>query len=229
MSVSGEDSVSSVVVSPGSALAGGDVDRPSRQAERSMLSTEALLDAAVGLVVEGGSAALTFTAIAKRAGFSRGLVTARFGSKQGLVDALIQRVWGRLRDSDAVPMARHGSGLEELLVLVRALRNQARDQPRDMQAMFVLMFEAPGSDAALGPRVVEFHQAMRNDIAAAVARGIKDESIRPSAVPESVAVLLVGALRGISYQWVLEPFSFDLVAGYEALGDHVGRSLTPRS
>ncbi|MEZ5297594.1 MAG: helix-turn-helix domain-containing protein [Ilumatobacteraceae bacterium] len=66
----------------------------SRQAERSHRSSEALLDAAAELISEGGLGSMTFAAIGDRAGYSRGLVTARFGSKAGLVGALVRRVWG---------------------------------------------------------------------------------------------------------------------------------------
>lgn len=200
---------------------------PNRQVERSERSAEALLDAAVSLVAQGGLAALTFSAIAEESGFSRGLVTARFGSKQGLVDALIRRVWGRLRDEDVVPMEQPGTGMDALLSLVAALGNQAKDQPDDMRAMFVCMFDTVGTDHPLTERMVVFHQAMRTEIVASVERGLSDGSIRASVRAADTAILLVSSLRGLAYQWLLEPESFNLVEAYDMLHAHLKATLAP--
>ena len=117
-----------------------------RQAERSERSAEALLDAAAELIAESGLASATFSALGERAGYSRGLVTARFGSKRGMVDALIRRVWRRLRDNDVLPMAQRDRGIDEIMILLDAIREQTETQPRDMKAIFALTFEALGPE-----------------------------------------------------------------------------------
>ena len=57
----------------------------SRQRERSERSTRALLDAAGEVIAEVGYGNMTLAAVGERAGYSRGLVTARFGSKEKLL------------------------------------------------------------------------------------------------------------------------------------------------
>ncbi|WP_293371573.1 helix-turn-helix domain-containing protein [Phenylobacterium sp.] len=47
------------------------------------------MKAAVALVSEEGVSASTFEAIARRSGYSRGLIGQRFGSKLGLIEAVI--------------------------------------------------------------------------------------------------------------------------------------------
>ena len=66
------------------------------QADRRDESERRLLAAAAELVVEHGMGAATFEKIGARAGYSRGLVTQRFGSKRGLIEALIHQLQGRL-------------------------------------------------------------------------------------------------------------------------------------
>jgi AcrR family transcriptional regulator len=196
-----------------------------RQVERSERSAEALLDAAAELIAEGGLASMTFVATGERAGYSRGLVTARFGSKRGLVDALIRRIWRRLRDRDVLPMAQRDHGLEEVLVLVNAIREQTETEPRDMRAIFALMFEALGPDADLRDRMSEFSSSMRTDLAAALRRGIADGSIRDAIDPDIGAVLITAALTGLAYQWLLEPDTVHLSRSYAALGEFVNDHL----
>jgi AcrR family transcriptional regulator len=200
---------------------------PNRQAERTERSTEALLDAAAELIAEGGLSTMTFNALGARAGYSRGLVTARFGSKRGLVDALIHRIWRRLRDRDVLPMAQRDNGLAEILVLVDAIREQAAVERRDMRAMFALTFEALGPDESLRDRMVEFTASMRADLAAALRRGVADGSVRGDIDPDLTAVLTASALQGLAYEWLLQPDAIDLDRSYTALGELLRDHLRP--
>jgi len=192
-----------------------------RQAERSERSTEALLDAAAELIAEGGLSSMTLAAIGERAGYSRGLVTARFGSKAGLVDALIRRVWGQLHAARVVPLAHGRPGLQEILELIGALTYETDAHERDVRALLALMFEALGPDPDLRARMVEFHDSMRSEIAAALRAGVEDGSVRVDADADAAAALIVSAMRGFAYQWLLDSDSIDLTACYAELGDLV--------
>jgi AcrR family transcriptional regulator len=203
------------------------------QAARAERSTEALLDAAAELIAEGGLGSMTFAAIGDRAGYSRGLVTARFGSKAGLVDALIRRVFERLREAQSVPLGDGECGLDDLVALVAAIRDLTLTNAPDMRALLALMFEALGTDAELRARMARFHQVMRVDIAAALERGVSDGSVRPDVDPVLGALVVVSLLRGLAYQWLLEPERLDLVAAYDAtiglIRDHFGVASAARA
>jgi AcrR family transcriptional regulator len=181
------------------------------QTERSERSTTALLDAAADLIVEGGFGALTLAAIGERAGYSRGLVTARFGSKDALIDALIRRIVGRWSHRNVLPRTEGKPGFEGVLVILDAIRSQAERDPRGLRVLYSLMFEAVGPDDGLRKRFAAFHDMMRTDIAGLLARGVDDGSVRADTDPEAEAALMVAALRGIAYQWLLDPDGYDLV------------------
>src|SRR5258707_12807649 len=59
------------------------------QAERRDESGRNLVKAAIAVVSEEGVSAATFDNIARRGAYSRGLVSQRFGSKQGLIESVI--------------------------------------------------------------------------------------------------------------------------------------------
>src|SRR5246127_4250465 len=59
------------------------------QAERRDESERGLVKAVIAVVSEDGVSAATFEAIGQRGGYSRGLVGQRFGSKLGLIEAVI--------------------------------------------------------------------------------------------------------------------------------------------
>ena len=88
------------------------------QAQRRDESERRLLAAAAELVVERGMGAATFENIGARAGYSRGLVTQRFGSKRGLIEALIADLQGRLGGLLEDRRVEELNGLEAVLAYV---------------------------------------------------------------------------------------------------------------
>jgi AcrR family transcriptional regulator len=186
-----------------------------RQAMRSERSTQALLDAAAELIAQGGLASVTLASVGERAGFSRGMVTARFGSKAGLVDALVRRVLTRLRDARAEPA--DGTGLQRLVGLIEAIRDLTFAEPRDMRALLALMFEALGADPVLRTRMARLHETMRADIAESLGQGVADASIRADVDVTQWSILVVSILRGLAYQWLLDPEAIDLRDAYDEI------------
>ena len=200
---------------------------PGRQAQRTRRSTNALLDAASDLIVEGGFASMTFAAIGERAGFSRGLVSARFGSKEGLVEALIDRIVGTWSHRNVIPFTEGRSGFDGVTVMIDAIRRQAQRDPRGLRVLYALMFEALGPDEELRNRFAKFHDEMRSDFANLIAKGARDGSISNALSPANEAALLVAGLRGIGYQWLLDPEHFDPVPTLEYLHDTTVVRLNP--
>ena len=190
---------------------GADKPSPGRQAQRTRNSTNALLNAAADLIVEGGFATMTFAAIGERAGYSRGLVTARFGSKEGLMEALIERIVGTWSHRNVIPFTKGRTGLEGITVMIDAIRRQAESDPRGLRVLYALMFEALGPDEELRTRFAKFHDEMRSDFANLIAKGKRDGSVRKGLSPSDEAALIVAGLRGIGYQWLLDPQTFDPV------------------
>ncbi|MGI9598090.1 MAG: TetR/AcrR family transcriptional regulator [Acidimicrobiales bacterium] len=184
--------------------------KPNKQQLRTARSTNALLEAAMDLTVEGGFDALTLAAIGDRAGYSRGLVTARFGSKEGLIDALIDRIVTSWSHKNVLPRTKGRSGLDGLLTMIDAIRVQADRDPRGLLALYSLMFQAT-SDDGLRQRFAKFHETMRGDFAHFVRKGQRDGSVRKGRSPDKEAALLVAGLRGIGYQWLLDLDGFDPV------------------
>ncbi|MGH9115916.1 MAG: TetR/AcrR family transcriptional regulator [Acidimicrobiales bacterium] len=180
-----------------------------RQRERSALSTARLLDAAGELVAEGGYAAMTLAAVGERAGYSRGLVTARFGSKDKLLEALVGRIVDGWSHRNVLPRTEGRSGRDGVVVLLDAIRAQAERDQRSLRVLYALMHEALGSQSELRDQFVQFHRSMRADLVRLVRRGLRDGSIRQGTPATQEAALIVAGLRGIAYQWALDPAAFD--------------------
>jgi AcrR family transcriptional regulator len=189
------------------------------------MSTRRLLDAAAELISEGGYAAMTLAAVGSRAGYSRGLVTARFGSKRDLLDALVDRISTSWNVRNVQPRTVGRSGLDGLLITLEAIRRQSRRDPAALRRLYALQFEALGPVPELRAHFVEFHRTMRSDMAAFVRRGLRDGSVVAGTNAKAEGAAIVGALRGIGSQWLLDPEAIDPAALLGHLINSVDRRL----
>lgn len=194
---------------------------------RSKLSTGRLLRAATELIAERGYERTTLAAVGERAGYSHGLVTRRFGSKDGLLAALLQKMITEWHEHEIAPFLREANGFAAIRVVIDGIRTSVRRDPGAMRALYTLMFEALKPEPALlNQRMSEIHRAQRRSLVDAVRRGIDAGSVRTATDPEAVARMVVATLRGTAYQWLLEPgFEFDsTLAAFE---EHMEEALRP--
>ncbi len=204
-----------------------DAPPPNKQQQRTQRSTNALLQAASELIVEGGFDALTFAAIGERAGYSRGLVTARFGSKDGLVDALIDRIVNTWNTRNVLPHTRELSGRDAMVRVIEAIRRQAERDPRGLRVLYALAFEAIGPHEELRLRMLKLHEGMRTDFSAIIRRGKRDGSVAAHVADDREAELIIAGLRGIGFQWLLDSSDFDPLPALAYLRDTTEERLSP--
>lgn len=82
------------------------------QALKAQRTREALIDATIALIREGGFSAASSTRIAERAGITWGAAQHHFGTKEDILDAILARSYERYVTTMAAPSLRRGS-LEE--------------------------------------------------------------------------------------------------------------------
>ena len=174
------------------------------QAERRDESERRLLQAAAELIVDKGVRAATFENIGARAGYSRGLATQKFGSKQGLTEALIAHLQQRLetllteRDFDALP------ALEAVLTFVDVyLRNL--DQDGETRAYFTLMAGSIAEQSTLRALFAQVHGGVERQLESLVQRGQAEGSIRPEIDADAAALMVGSLLLGLSTQLLIDP------------------------
>lgn len=203
-------------------MARADRPLPAPKQARSQLSTSRLLDAAADLIAEGGYERMTLSAIAKRAGYTHGLVTSRFGSKEGLLWALVERMVVDWRHTLLMPTVSGQTGAAAVHTTIAALRDSWRRAPSRMRALYILMFEALLPIPLLHQRMAELHRELRRSVQDAVERGISDGSVSSRIDSAGAARIVVGALRGAVYQAMLDPEQVsidDALADVEAMVD----------
>ena len=177
--------------------------RRTQQQRRDQAET-ALLNAAAELVIEEGVHSLTLARVGERAGYSRGLATHYFGSKQALLQRLAHATQsGFVPGLDGMP-----PGLGRLLRLIDGYVG-ALGQLRMPNRAFLLLWAEAATAADLAAIFRERDEAFRSDLREDITAGITDGTIRPDATAEDVAVAVLAQLRGIGLQRLVDSPAVD--------------------
>lgn len=180
------------------------------QAERSSESDRALISAAVHLIADRGYQRTTLAAIGDAAGYSRGLVTQRFGSKEGLLWVVLDRLLDSWTLRSVGPRVGDRVGVEALRGAVEAYLQVVEAAPDSLRAYHALLREADGPVPEVRRRIMQVDRDERDGIAGWLRAGQVAGTVRADADPQAAAVTFLAVIRGTTTQWLLDP-SVDIV------------------
>lgn len=200
---------------------------PATKQARSALSTRKLLDAAAELIAEVGLTNTTLAMIGERAGYSHGLVTRRFGSKEGLLLALVDRMTIGWFETYVNPSIDEADGLEGLRIRVSTIEEGWNISTRRMRALYSLMFEAAIQPLpSLTEQIRELNRIALRSTAEAATRGIRDGSIRADVDPQVVARQLTAMFRGVAYLVMMLPDEVGVAQAFSDIRAYVDSLAT---
>lgn len=176
------------------------------QYQRVEQSSRRLLQAAAELVVEKGWEATTAAEIGRRAGYSRAMVHARYGSKDAILEAFQQVYVARL-NPDPEPGS---TGLQQVLAHFDRVQEINAEDASVTRAMFVSAFEAVKTSSPLREGVRDQLSGAAKKVGAGVRAGIADGSLRADIDADAAVRDITGSIFGIAFQWVVLPEEHDL-------------------
>jgi AcrR family transcriptional regulator len=167
------------------------------QPERVETSNRRLLQAAAELIVEKGWEATTAAEIGRRAGYSRAMVHARFGSKEAVLEAFLHEYVKRL-NPDPDPKT---SGMQQVLAHFDRIEEIYEQDPELLLAMFVATFEAVKTTSPLRHRVRDQLKSGAAKVEKGLRKGIRDGSVRSGTDIASAVSDISTAVFGIAFWW----------------------------
>ncbi len=208
-------------------IAGEAVDKRRTQEERSASSEKGLLGAALELIAERGFRASSLQAIGERAGYSRGLVSHRFGSKEGLLRQLVTRMLDRWATDVRGPAVGDRVGVEALAAVAGVHRKAIERTPDGVRALYMLLFESLVDMPELRREMGRLDRQLREGTERSLRAGVKAGTIRAHVDVPAQAALFLGVLRGITLQWLIDPNALDLERVYRGLEAWLDHGLSP--
>jgi AcrR family transcriptional regulator len=177
------------------------------QPQRLEISGRRLLDAAVELIAEKGWEATTAAEIGRRAGYSRAMVHARYGSKDAILDTLFVTEYEKRLNPALDPDA---TGLQQALAHFDRIEQLYAEDRDLLRAMFVLTFEAVKVTSQARPRMRMWLKRGADAVEAGLRNGILDGSVRPDVEVDRAVNDFSGAVFGIAYQWIVQAYPYDM-------------------
>ncbi len=184
------------------------------QAERTALSDERMFDAAMQIIIEEGTHSTTLKAVGERAGYSRGLASNRFGSKQALFGQLVVRFNDEWAEELASKVGQQ-TGAQACLSALHAVEGFLLNHSEYMKAMYILWFESISTDSEVRSHLADYHQIYRKDVAYWVREGIESGEIDQCVDPECYAFQFSSFIFGTIYQWLVAPEKVDLAKQFK--------------
>ncbi len=182
-----------------------------------------MTDAAVSLLVERGIAGMTLASIGERSGYSRGLVTHRFGSKAGLLAHVHDSVAAEwLRRVQAV--VGNATGIEALQRVTDALYGFIVEEPEELRAMYLLRYASIDPSAEYRANVARLNRAHIRALGGWIEEGQAIGEITPDIDPKLAAELFASVVDGLLYRWLVNP-DIPVEQLHALLREQIGRAL----
>jgi AcrR family transcriptional regulator len=177
------------------------------QPQRVETSNRRLVEAAVELIAEKGWEATTAAEIGRRAGYSRAMVHARYGSKDAILEAFFTHEYVLRLSPAPEPDA---PGLDEALAHFDRIQQIYAEAPDFLRAMFAMTFEAVKTTSPVRPVLQEWLTRGVENVEAGLRKGIVDGSVRPDIDVVRAVNDISAAVFGVAFQWLALADRYDL-------------------
>lgn len=179
------------------------------QAERTDISDQKMVDATVQLITKHGTTGTNLKDVGILAGFSRGLASQRFGSKENLFAFTLLR----LSENWLIQLKSATESRVGLDAIEKALDQHYKfcvDAPDQVRTMYSLWFESLGIDSELSTKINNIHQRRQADVVEWIERDIS-LSAKVKQQSEQIAAQFCASVVGIIYYWLANPDQLELV------------------
>jgi len=179
--------------------------------ERTRQSRELILTAAEQLFAERGYRATSLVDVAERSGVSRGSIPWHFGDKQGLLQAVVDKLRSDMQRAMSTPLPAGPDGVAAIVGLsMTAVRTGTN------RLFLTLLQEAGSTESPIRESFAAIHQDMRDHFREWAAQSQVSSGLPAGVRPDDIATVFVGAIIGINQQWAINP-TVELERAYAAL------------
>jgi AcrR family transcriptional regulator len=171
-----------------------------QKVEQGARSREALLDAAIELIAEGGYTATGVDAIARRSGVVKSALYRHFGSKDGLLVAALERTAREWVSEFEAAITESSDARERLEGLVERVRDLFLERPDRVRLILSALIERGVTNDEVRQGVARILDVMRT----AIAGGMSVLPI-PEERREGIATLVLQTLAGAFVDYFADP------------------------
>ncbi|MCX3289807.1 helix-turn-helix domain containing protein [Streptomyces sp. NEAU-H22] len=195
--------------------------------KRGVERRRAMVDAAIELFARQGVRGTGLAAIAERAGATPSALIHHFGSKDGLVRAVLEEADRRALQRLSVPADAEPTLDQAFDWFVRDAEHTAATEGRLAALHTTLTAENLQPGSVLHTWFRDRGRALRAHLAALFTRAVADGSARPGLDPGLLAAETAAFLEGVHLLWLLDPQQIDLTALHRSYFEGLAARLKP--
>jgi AcrR family transcriptional regulator len=190
--------------------------------ERGRLRRLQIIDAATELFSSGGYRGTGLAGIAAQVGVTQAGLLHHFGTKERLLEAVVQH-----RSEQDAPLIEKliGDGGLGMLDRLPLLAKHNEQRPGLAQLFTVLVAENLLPDHPANATFITRYRNLRHDITTALHTGQQRGEIRTDIDLAAITRRLIATLDGLQTQWLLDPTEVNLVQSYTELATSLRREI----
>ncbi len=173
-----------------------------------------------------GVARLTTRSLSKAVGIAQPTLFLHFGNKSHILVALVDTIQTRLQKEMAALGLERMTPLERLQTVIRAHLNFIQQQPGIPRLLF--SEELQSGDPIFRERMNELVQFFLQFVADLIGAAQAQGEIRADIVPQQNACILIAAVQGLAFRWVLSDHRFELTEQADAVISTLISGWAPR-
>ncbi|PCJ65777.1 MAG: hypothetical protein COA73_01990 [Candidatus Hydrogenedentota bacterium] len=180
------------------------------QEERWSESNRRMLDAAIRLIANQGIAKTTLALVGEEAGYSRGLASHRFGTKSELLVAVVKDIQDRFATTYLLPGVENYQGVEAVLKAIDIYFDTFSKDVITTRAFYVLLTSSLTETEESAMLSVKANERFREFFEGLIGNIDLERDGVSDVDPSAQARLIVGMLRGVTLEWLIDPDPVDL-------------------
>lgn len=174
-----------------------------------------------------GVAKLTTRSLSKAVGIAQPTLFLHFGNKSHILVALVDTIQERLQKEMAGLALVQMTALERMKAVIRAHLSFIQQQPGIPRLLF--SEELQSGDPVFRERMNELVMFFLNFVAGLISAAQAQGEIRPDIVPQQNACILIAAVQGLAFRWILSDNRFELTDQADAVITTLIDGWAPRS
>ena len=199
------------------------------QSERIAQSEHQILHAAVTIIAQKGPTDWTLAEVGRNAGYTGGLVSHRFGSKNGLLLAVTDRIVELFIEKSVEEQLKGKSSSGFLVSFFELYIQQLKEGDDLFIAFHRLMAESQSTLPQLRPAFEKINKRLHGSFANTIREGQENGSLKSELNPDFEAYSFVALFRGLTNLWLTGPRCIDIDAYAKYERDRLLERLHPIS
>ena len=177
---------------------------------RAIESDLKMVEQTIKLLSQGGVSAVTLEAVGVNAGYSRGLVSRRYGSKDQLLIRVLNYLENWLNEKSKLA-TQNKYGLEAINSLILSFSSDVYVYRDKYRAYFWLMFYGLEENKVLNESLMEAHHLREENNIKWLREALALEQLARNVDVEMVADFLKTSMMGLMHNWMVDPhFNIEL-------------------